>query len=48
MCIKESNRLYSVFPQISRMLEKPYEIDGKMVDEGKLWMFQRCHALGIS
>ena len=38
MCIKESNRLYSVVPQISHMLEKPYEIDGKMVDEGKLWI----------
>jgi len=36
LCIKESNRLYSVVPQISRVLEKPYEIDGKMVDEGKL------------
>jgi len=36
LCIKESNRLYSVVPQISRVLEKPYEIDGKMADEGKL------------
>ena len=36
LCIKESNRLYSVVPQISRVLEKPYEIDGKIVDEGKL------------
>lgn len=40
LCIKESNRLYSVVPQISRMLEKPYEIDGKMVDEGTMVMSQ--------
>lgn len=40
LCIKESNRLYSVVPQISRVLEKPYEIDGKMVDEGTLVVSQ--------
>ena len=39
LCIKESNRLYSVVPQISRVLEKPYEIDGIMVDEGKLLIY---------
>lgn len=36
LCIKESNRLYSVVPHVSRLLEKPYEIDGKMVPEGEL------------
>jgi len=40
LCIKESNRLYSVVPQISRVLEKPYEIDGKMVDEGTVVVSQ--------
>ena len=39
LCIKESNRLHSVVPHISRVLEKPYEIDGKMVDEGKLLIY---------
>ena len=34
LCIKESNRLYSVVPSVSRVLEKPYEIDGKLVPEG--------------
>ncbi|KAJ7373741.1 Cytochrome P450 4B1 [Desmophyllum pertusum] len=33
LCIKETNRLYAVVPGISRLLEKPYEIDGKLVPE---------------
>ncbi|XP_078346495.1 cytochrome P450 4F3-like [Oculina patagonica] len=36
LCIKESNRLYSVVSQVSRLLEKPYEIDGKLVPKGTM------------
>lgn len=34
LCIKESNRLHSVVISTSRVLDKPYEIDGKVVPEG--------------
>lgn len=34
LCIKESNRLHSVVVSTSRVLDKPYEIDGKVVPEG--------------
>lgn len=54
LCIKESNRLYSVVPQISRSLDKPYEIDGKMIPEGTsvrftifTWVQYVCSALTL-
>lgn len=35
MCIKESSRIFTPVPMISRTLDKTYEIDGHQVPEGK-------------
>lgn len=37
LCIKESNRIYPPVPRISRLLDKPYEIEGKLLPEGMLY-----------
>ncbi|XP_073248021.1 cytochrome P450 4F4-like [Porites lutea] len=44
LCIKESNRLHSVVVSTSRVLDKPYEIDGKVVPEGT-WVRTHMFAL---
>lgn len=44
LCIKESNRIYPPVPRISRLLDKPYEIEGKLLPEGT-WVATHIFAL---
>lgn len=44
LCIKESNRIYPPVPRISRLLDKPYEIEGKLLPEGT-WVTTHIFAL---
>ncbi|KAL9950889.1 hypothetical protein ACROYT_G043460 [Oculina patagonica] len=44
LCIKESNRLFPPVPRISRLLDKPYEINGTVVPEGT-WVTSHIFAL---
>lgn len=44
MCIKESSRIFTPVPMISRTLDKTYEIDGHQVPEGS-WVMTNVYAL---